>query len=111
MEMDLRYTCFLLLFFPSLLDDFCFTSINYGCLLPLVRLLLKYSFPKVSSPFFLSDLTLRPLFLCSAYLHDYLMLSRNMGHKHYAVWNDTTLTFGDGEWFDVSTCNQLQPCY
>jgi len=37
-----------------------------------------------------------------AYLHDYSMLSKNMGHKHYAVWNDTTLTFDDGQWFQVS---------
>ena len=29
------------------------------------------------------------------------MLSRNMGHKHYAVWNDTTLTFPEGEWYMV----------
>lgn len=29
------------------------------------------------------------------------MLSRNMGHKHYAVWNDTTLTFPEGEWYKV----------
>ena len=58
MEMDLRYIRFLPLTFPSLPDDFCFTSINYGCLLPLVRLLLKYSFLKVSSPFLLlPDLT------------------------------------------------------
>jgi len=34
-----------------------------------------------------------------AYLHDYEMLARNSGHKHYAVWNDTTLTFPKGEWF------------
>ncbi|CAA7268596.1 unnamed protein product [Cyclocybe aegerita] len=33
------------------------------------------------------------------YNHDYVMLSRNMGHKHYAVWNDTTLTFPEGQWF------------
>ena len=24
-----------------------------------------------------------------------------MGHKHYAVWNDTTITFEDGKWFKV----------
>jgi len=29
------------------------------------------------------------------------MLSCNMGHKHYAVWNDTTLTFPEGEWYKV----------
>ena len=32
------------------------------------------------------------------------MLSRNMGHKHYAVWNDTMLTFPEGEWYKVGFC-------
>ncbi|PPQ76079.1 hypothetical protein CVT26_004600 [Gymnopilus dilepis] len=33
------------------------------------------------------------------YLHDYEILARNMGHKHYAVWNDTTLTYPAGQWY------------
>jgi hypothetical protein len=24
-----------------------------------------------------------------------------MGHKHYGVWDDETLTFPEGKWFDV----------
>ncbi|KAF9525436.1 hypothetical protein CPB83DRAFT_859558 [Crepidotus variabilis] len=34
------------------------------------------------------------------YLHDYSMLARNVGHKHYAIWNDTSLTFEEGKTFD-----------
>ncbi|KAJ7041560.1 hypothetical protein C8F04DRAFT_1079244 [Mycena alexandri] len=30
------------------------------------------------------------------YAFDYEMLARNMGHRHYAVWNDTFLTYGSG---------------
>jgi len=44
--------------------------------------------------------TVVEIFFPETYLHDYSMLSRNMGHKHYAVWNDTTITFGENEWFD-----------
>ncbi|KIK62619.1 hypothetical protein GYMLUDRAFT_164784 [Collybiopsis luxurians FD-317 M1] len=30
------------------------------------------------------------------YVFDYEMLARNMGHKHYAVWNDTFVTYPQG---------------
>ncbi len=36
-----------------------------------------------------------------AYIHDYSIVARSMGHKHYGVWNDETLTFPEGKWFDV----------
>ena len=38
----------------------------------------------------------------TAYVHDYAILSRNMGHKHYAIWNDSTVTFPEGKWYEVS---------
>jgi len=28
------------------------------------------------------------------------MLARNMGHKHYGIWNDTFVTYPDGKWFE-----------
>ncbi|KAI3615660.1 hypothetical protein WG66_011909 [Moniliophthora roreri] len=31
------------------------------------------------------------------YVYDYEILARNMGHKHYAVWNDTYITYPKGE--------------
>ncbi|KAF9525435.1 hypothetical protein CPB83DRAFT_727479, partial [Crepidotus variabilis] len=43
--------------------------------------------------------TVIEIFYPKTYLHDYEMLARNMGHKHYAVWNDTTLTYPEGKWF------------
>ncbi|KIM38055.1 hypothetical protein M413DRAFT_448087 [Hebeloma cylindrosporum] len=43
--------------------------------------------------------TVIEMFFPGAYIHDYEILARNSGHKHYAVWNDTTLTYPDGEWF------------
>ncbi|KAF5324083.1 hypothetical protein D9619_011227 [Psilocybe cf. subviscida] len=43
--------------------------------------------------------TVIEVFWPESYAHDYSMLSRNMGHKHYAVWNDTYLTYPEGEWF------------
>ncbi|CAA7268594.1 unnamed protein product [Cyclocybe aegerita] len=43
--------------------------------------------------------TVIEIFYPETYLHDYSMLARNMGHKHYAVWNDTTLTYPAGQWF------------
>ncbi|KAF8908539.1 hypothetical protein CPB84DRAFT_1674248 [Gymnopilus junonius] len=39
------------------------------------------------------------IFYPKGYLHDYEILARNMGHKHYAVWNDTTMTYPPGQWF------------
>ncbi|KAF5324356.1 hypothetical protein D9619_011337 [Psilocybe cf. subviscida] len=44
--------------------------------------------------------TIIEIFLPERYLHDYVMLARNMGHKHYAIWNDTALTYPEGEWFN-----------
>ncbi|KAF8970076.1 hypothetical protein BDZ97DRAFT_1652817 [Flammula alnicola] len=43
--------------------------------------------------------TVIEVFFPKAYLHDYEILARNMGHMHYAVWNDTTLTYPAGQWF------------
>ncbi|KAF7289787.1 hypothetical protein MIND_01352900 [Mycena indigotica] len=40
--------------------------------------------------------TVIEIFAPEAYVFDYEMLARNMGHKHYAVWNDTYLTFEKG---------------
>ncbi|KAJ2914186.1 hypothetical protein MD484_g6237, partial [Candolleomyces efflorescens] len=34
-----------------------------------------------------------------AYIFDYEILARNMGHKHYLVRNDTMLTFKPGDWY------------
>ncbi|KAF9028019.1 hypothetical protein BDZ89DRAFT_1015275 [Hymenopellis radicata] len=42
--------------------------------------------------------TVIEIFYPECYLFDYEMLARNMGHKHYAVWNDTFLTYPKGEW-------------
>ncbi|KAJ7053354.1 hypothetical protein C8F01DRAFT_996845 [Mycena amicta] len=36
------------------------------------------------------------------YTFDYEMLARNMGHKHYAVWNDTYLTYEKGTYHKAS---------
>ncbi|KAJ3503527.1 hypothetical protein NLJ89_g8389 [Agrocybe chaxingu] len=43
--------------------------------------------------------TVIEIFFPQTYRHDYSMLSRNMEHAHYAVWNDTTLTYPKGQWF------------
>ncbi|KAF8198546.1 hypothetical protein BJ912DRAFT_845371 [Pholiota molesta] len=43
--------------------------------------------------------TVIEIFYPNSYLHDYEILSRNIGHKHYAIWNDTALTYPPGEWF------------
>ncbi|KAF7350300.1 hypothetical protein MVEN_01334100 [Mycena venus] len=36
------------------------------------------------------------IFVPNGYVFDYEMLARNMGHRHYAVWNDTFLTYPEG---------------
>ncbi|KAF9477284.1 hypothetical protein BDN70DRAFT_862117 [Pholiota conissans] len=43
--------------------------------------------------------TVIEIFYPKTYIHDYSMLARNMGHKHYGIWNDTSLTFPRGQWF------------
>ncbi|KAJ7591330.1 hypothetical protein C8J56DRAFT_935237 [Mycena floridula] len=40
--------------------------------------------------------TVIEIFFPQGYLFDYEMLARNMGHKHYAIWNDTSLTYPQG---------------
>ncbi|KAG6852991.1 hypothetical protein C0991_007707 [Blastosporella zonata] len=44
--------------------------------------------------------TVVEIFALESYTHDYEILARNMGHKHYAVWNDTLITFPQGEWYE-----------
>jgi len=36
------------------------------------------------------------IFVPKGYVFDYELLARNMGHRHYAVWNDTFLTYEPG---------------
>ncbi|KXN82749.1 hypothetical protein AN958_02188 [Leucoagaricus sp. SymC.cos] len=36
-----------------------------------------------------------------AYSFDYEMLARNMGHKHYTVWNDTLIAYAKGTYHQV----------
>ncbi|KAF9525431.1 hypothetical protein CPB83DRAFT_838167 [Crepidotus variabilis] len=43
--------------------------------------------------------TVIEIFYPKMYLHDYEILALNVGHKHYAVWNDTFITFPTGETF------------
>nr|GAT47165.1 predicted protein [Mycena chlorophos] len=40
--------------------------------------------------------TVIEILIPQGYVFDYEMLARNMGHKHYAVWNDTYVTFEKG---------------
>ncbi|KAF8886772.1 hypothetical protein BD779DRAFT_606449 [Infundibulicybe gibba] len=40
--------------------------------------------------------TVFEIFIPEGYLFDYEMLARNMGHRHYAVWNDTFATYPKG---------------
>ncbi|KAJ7591449.1 hypothetical protein C8J56DRAFT_935606 [Mycena floridula] len=40
--------------------------------------------------------TVIEIFFPQGYLFDYEMLARNMGHKHYAIWNDTSFTYPEG---------------
>ncbi|KAJ7362225.1 hypothetical protein DFH08DRAFT_766748 [Mycena albidolilacea] len=36
------------------------------------------------------------IFMPTGYIFDYEILARNMGHRHYAIWNDTYLTYPEG---------------
>ncbi|KAJ6484476.1 hypothetical protein C8R47DRAFT_555808 [Mycena vitilis] len=42
--------------------------------------------------------TVIEIFLPTGYTFDYELLARNMGHRHYAVWNDTVLTYPAGSY-------------
>ncbi|KAF8193270.1 hypothetical protein K438DRAFT_1829391 [Mycena galopus ATCC 62051] len=33
----------------------------------------------------------------TGYTYDYEILARNMGHRHYVIWNDTFLTYAEGK--------------
>ncbi|KAE9403554.1 hypothetical protein BT96DRAFT_878635 [Gymnopus androsaceus JB14] len=40
--------------------------------------------------------TVIEILIPGGYVYDYEILARNMGHQHYAVWNDTALTYPKG---------------
>ncbi|RDB18385.1 EGF domain-specific O-linked N-acetylglucosamine transferase [Hypsizygus marmoreus] len=40
--------------------------------------------------------TVIEIFTPGGYVFDYEMLARNIGHRHYAVWNDTLITYPKG---------------
>ncbi|KAF8345464.1 hypothetical protein F5887DRAFT_884888 [Amanita rubescens] len=44
--------------------------------------------------------TVVEIFAPGSYNFDYEILSRNMGHRHYAVWNDTLLTYPPGSYHE-----------
>ncbi|PPR05070.1 hypothetical protein CVT24_010257 [Panaeolus cyanescens] len=48
------------------------------------------------------------IFYPGTYLHDYEMLARNVGHRHYAMWNTTYVTYprGDEKWFEGTNRGQ-----
>jgi len=78
-----------------------YKSIKCGCLHPLGRPSSKFYIRLVCfSPLSITHSFVDGLQLL-AYLHDYSLLARSMGHKHYGVWHNETLTFPEGEWFDV----------
>ncbi|KAF8632790.1 hypothetical protein AX15_001689, partial [Amanita polypyramis BW_CC] len=43
--------------------------------------------------------TVVEIFRPKAYIFDYEILSRNAGHRHYAVWNDTMVTYPEGTYY------------
>ncbi|KAF8338671.1 hypothetical protein F5887DRAFT_982351 [Amanita rubescens] len=43
--------------------------------------------------------TVMEIFRPLAYIFDYEILSRNAGHRHYAVWNDTMVTYPEGTYY------------
>ncbi|PFH47941.1 hypothetical protein AMATHDRAFT_76970 [Amanita thiersii Skay4041] len=45
--------------------------------------------------------TVVEIFAPGSYTFDYEFLARNMGHRHYAVWNDTLLTYPAGSRHEV----------
>ncbi|KAG6879083.1 hypothetical protein C0992_005291 [Termitomyces sp. T32_za158] len=53
--------------------------------------------------------TVVEIFAPKSYVHDYAILARNLGHKHYAVWNDTLQTFPDGEWYNLPYPSTRRP--
>lgn len=44
--------------------------------------------------------TVIEIFTPNGYLFDYEILAQNLGHKHYAVWNDTLITFPKGTYHE-----------
>jgi len=44
--------------------------------------------------------TVIEIFARDSYLHDYEILARTLGRKHYVVWNDTLTTFSKGKYFE-----------
>lgn len=42
--------------------------------------------------------TIIEIFFPNAYSFDHEMIARNLGHRHYAVWNDTLLTYPEGRY-------------
>ncbi|KAG5653309.1 hypothetical protein H0H81_001269 [Sphagnurus paluster] len=44
--------------------------------------------------------TVIEIFQPKGYVYDYEMLARNVGRRHYAVWNDTLTTFPKGTYFE-----------
>ncbi|CAK5272741.1 unnamed protein product, partial [Mycena citricolor] len=40
--------------------------------------------------------TIIEIFSPQGYVYDYELLARNLGHKHYAIWNDTYITYEPG---------------
>ncbi|KAF8224737.1 hypothetical protein L208DRAFT_1425748 [Tricholoma matsutake] len=45
--------------------------------------------------------TVIEIFTPNGYLFDYEILAQNLGHKHYAVWDDTLITFPKGTYHEV----------
>ncbi|KAG6811188.1 hypothetical protein H0H92_008628 [Tricholoma furcatifolium] len=43
--------------------------------------------------------TVIEIFSPSSFIHDYEILARNLGHKHYTIWNDTAQLYGAGDWY------------
>ncbi|KAL0576132.1 hypothetical protein V5O48_005850 [Marasmius crinis-equi] len=41
--------------------------------------------------------TVIEMLIPGGYVYDYELLARNLGHKHYAVWNDTYITYPKGK--------------
>ncbi|KAJ7274863.1 hypothetical protein C8J57DRAFT_1177726 [Mycena rebaudengoi] len=47
--------------------------------------------------------TVIEIFVPNGYVFDYELLARNMGHRHYAVWNDTFRTYEEGTYHKATT--------
>ncbi|KAF9467541.1 hypothetical protein BDZ94DRAFT_1248380 [Collybia nuda] len=43
--------------------------------------------------------TVIEIFIPKAYVFDYELPARNLGHRHYAVWNDTLITYPKGTYY------------